>query len=278
MVKKSEICVVDIDMLVKKEKQCDKPNTKIIDFHCESCDKTFGRKYDLQRHNRNFHVTENNVHNCQVCDMQFATKTSLDRHTISIHQNPQHKCKTCEKMFKRKDTLQRHIKNVHNTEYITCKFCKQKLCTREYYERHLKNCLINQVLHQYPGSSKWERFVSKYFVDNNINFQFQHKYPDLKSSNNVRLAYDFYVPEKKLLVEINGKQHYQLTNYTGAKEIFDRNQLHDAMKLEYAQQNDIELLIIDTRKENTMELIHKILATKIEIRSLILSTTTTKHK
>lgn len=197
-----------------------------------------------------------NQFSCEPCNTIFTSSSGLSKHINSIHKPPKHKCNVCQKLFKRSDTLQRHVRNVHNTVYIDCEYCNQTLCDREYYERHIKNCLLNNALHVYPGSSKWERMVSKYLVDNKIQFTFQKKYPDLTSENGIRLSYDFYINDLNLLIEINGKQHYEKTNYKDAKKIFERNLKHDVMKQEYAEEHDIGLMIIDTREFNTMEKIH----------------------
>lgn len=193
---------------------------------------------------------------CETCNSTFSSRSKLQRHIDGVHKQPKHKCNVCQKLFKRSDTLQRHVRNVHNTVYIDCEYCNQTLSDREYYERHIKNCLLNNALHVYPGSSNWERMVSKYLVDNKIHFTFQKKYPDLTSENGIRLSYDFYINDLNLLIEINGKQHYEKTNYKDAKKIFERNLKHDVMKQEYAEEHDIGLMIIDTREFNTMEKIH----------------------
>jgi len=163
-------------------------------------------------------------------------------------------CKKCDKEFSRMDGVKRHIINVHKNNYIFCELCKKDVSIRQYKERHLESCIKKHMLYKYPGSSNWERLVSKYLDTNNIPYKCQYKFEDLKK--NKLLSYDFYIKDKNYLIEINGKQHYEKTNYSNSDAIFKRTQHHDQLKKEYANKHNINLLIIDTRKYNTEEKIH----------------------
>lgn len=65
----------------------------------------------------------------------------------------------------------------------------------------------------------------------------------LKDKNS--LSYDFYIPDKNVLIEYNGIQHYKNISFFYKTEHDWHRQLHhDWMKRKYARKNNIKLLII----------------------------------
>lgn len=61
-------------------------------------------------------------------------------------------------------------------------------------------------------------------------------YADLKSDKNKPLQFDFYLPEKNILIEFDGEQHYKCNRY-----FTKRQALHDYLKNEYSLKNNISL-------------------------------------
>lgn len=265
VVEKTSIPLENIEETVSKIKESSgRKNFLTGNYKCLECNQTFGRIYELNKHKKQVHtLVQQKEFECQHCKKSYYQKYKLTRHIQSSHQQPEHECPTCKNKFKRADTLARHIRNVHNTTYVFCEFCKKKLCDREYYERHLNICVLNKTVNKYPGSSQWERYVSKYLLEKNIEFIFQKKYPDLISKNDVTLSFDFYIPHCQTLIEVNGKQHYELTNYRNAQEIFERTKNHDILKQEYADKNNLQLLVIDTRDYNSMLKLNEFLDTTL---------------
>ena len=77
--------------------------------------------------------------------------------------------------------------------------------------------------------------------------------------NKRKLSYDFYIPNKDLLIEYNGKQHY--INGFGSTTHEWHKQLHrDWLKRKYAKENGINLLVIPYTQFNN---INKILEEKL---------------
>ena len=89
-------------------------------------------------------------------------------------------------------------------------------------------------------SSKGEKIIFSYLKENNIKFETQKTYDDLYDKQ--KLRYDFFIPNKNLLIEFNGQQHYEVIN--DGIEMFEYRQKHDKMKAEYARKNKIKLLVI----------------------------------
>ena len=111
--------------------------------------------------------------------------------------------------------------------------------------------------------SMHERIVNKWLNDNKIVNEYEKYYPDLKDI--LPLSYDFYLPDYNLLIECNGRQHYEPVQFNGktieeAKEDFEIQKRHDKLKEEYAKNNKINLLVISYKEIDDTE---KILSKKL---------------
>lgn len=97
-------------------------------------------------------------------------------------------------------------------------------------------------------SSKGERLIRGVLLNNNISFEFAKSFKNLIDKSPLR--YDFYLPNYRLLIEYQGKQHYQPVNFHGVipKEQqefnYKRQQYHDKLKYNFAVNNDYQLLCI----------------------------------
>ena len=77
----------------------------------------------------------------------------------------------------------------------------------------------------------------------------QHTFPDCKSAKGWKLRFDFYIPSRNALIEVDGNQHYVRTNtwnVTGQQE-------RDAIKNEYCERNGIPLYRIPAAPEDTFQ-------------------------
>lgn len=90
--------------------------------------------------------------------------------------------------------------------------------------------------------SRGELEIKEYLDSINIDYLFQATFDDLKHKR--FLAYDFYIPEKNLLIEYDGLQHFKPIEYFGGEEAFKDRQFKDSLKNEYAKQNNIDLIRI----------------------------------
>lgn len=96
--------------------------------------------------------------------------------------------------------------------------------------------------------SKGEVKIHDWLTKHNIFFEFQKSFPDLYyKSKNGRLKYDFYIPEKNLLIEFDGEYHYNPISFSklisGAEQL-ELTQTRDRLKTEYAEKNGYKLLRI----------------------------------
>jgi very-short-patch-repair endonuclease len=100
----------------------------------------------------------------------------------------------------------------------------------------------------YCKASKGEEKIAKYLTKFGIKFETQKTFKDLKDK--ILLRFDFYIPNKNLLIEYDGIQHFEPVDFGGinneeiVKENFKNQQIRDKMKNEYCKENGIKLLRI----------------------------------
>ena len=96
--------------------------------------------------------------------------------------------------------------------------------------------------------SKGELQIKQFFENNKINYKAQESFPNLVSNKNYCLRYDFSIKDKNDniigLIEFNGKQHYEITDFFGDEQEFKERTENDQRKIEYANKNNIPLLIL----------------------------------
>lgn len=97
--------------------------------------------------------------------------------------------------------------------------------------------------------SMGESLIDKYLTELNINFQREYIFKDCKDKR--PLPFDFVIFDTnnkiKLLIEVNGKQHYEPSFYKeedDAIALLEYTQKHDLIKQEYCKNNNYDLLII----------------------------------
>ena len=91
--------------------------------------------------------------------------------------------------------------------------------------------------------SKGETKIQEILESNNIDFETQKKYDDLRGVKNCMLSYDFYIPSKNTLLEYQGEYH-DGTARNQTDEEYIVQQEHDKRKREYAKEHNIELMEI----------------------------------
>ena len=99
--------------------------------------------------------------------------------------------------------------------------------------------------------SRLEECVVEYFKKqgyiNSIDYECQKTFQDLTGLGGGLLSYDFifYINnEPTYLIECQGQQHYNPIEFFGGKDQFERQQMHDALKKEYAELLGIPLIEI----------------------------------
>ena len=91
------------------------------------------------------------------------------------------------------------------------------------------------------SESRGERMIKKYLIKNNIYYLKEYKIPD----QNNKYRYDFYLPEKNIIIEFHGIQHYMYVPYFHKdKSVFLDKKLRDCIKKDIAQTLGIKYIEI----------------------------------
>lgn len=108
--------------------------------------------------------------------------------------------------------------------------------------------------------SKGEAKILFFLEKNKIGYKHQHWFPDCRSDIGKKqvLKFDFFIPSKNLLIEYNGRQHYNSDSLIrGQHKISEKEfadiRRRDKIKKTYASLNNIKLLVIKYTKINQIE-------------------------
>ena len=101
------------------------------------------------------------------------------------------------------------------------------------------------------NESKGELGIKKYLEKNKIEFTREKTFDNCK--NILKLPFDFHLPEKNLLIEFDGKQHFNSIKYFGGEEGFKKTKANDEIKNCFAKENNINLLRIRYDEINNIE-------------------------
>lgn len=89
------------------------------------------------------------------------------------------------------------------------------------------------------NTSKGEEKIIKILKENKIPFIREKTFKDLK---NGKLRYDFYLPDKDILIEYDGEQHFQqIKRFQKTRYDFLKAQEYDRRKNNYALAHGIKL-------------------------------------
>lgn len=93
------------------------------------------------------------------------------------------------------------------------------------------------------SESKGEKHIAELLTNKNITFIRQKTFEDCKGKFR-KLLFDFYLPEYNILIEYDGRQHFEAFDFFGGDVGLQRVKLHDKIKNEYADKNNIKLIRI----------------------------------
>lgn len=85
-----------------------------------------------------------------------------------------------------------------------------------------------------------EIYIQKFLDNNDIKYDFQKKFDWLKDKT--YLCLDFYLPEYKIGIEIQGRQHFIQNNYFGGEIRFEEDRKRDKLKYDLCKKNGINII------------------------------------
>lgn len=106
------------------------------------------------------------------------------------------------------------------------------------------------------SSSRGEAIIVKILDKYHIVYEYPKKFEDLRVKR--LLHYDFYLPEYNVLIEYQGRQHYESVDYFGGDNKFREQQKHDEMKRRYAKEYGYHLLEISYKYDTLKSIERKI--------------------
>lgn len=93
-----------------------------------------------------------------------------------------------------------------------------------------------------------ERLMFQYLDERNIAYKFQYSPDGLYGVGGGKLSFDFALYTKSnqlILVELDGRQHFEPVAYFGGDEKYERVKFNDAEKDKYCSSNNIVLIRVD---------------------------------
>lgn len=93
--------------------------------------------------------------------------------------------------------------------------------------------------------SNGERIITLYLTENGYNFEAEKRFDDLR--DRYPLRFDFYLPDYKIAIEYDGKQHFEPIAFyetQNAVDEFEGVKRRDAIKEKYCNENGIKLIRI----------------------------------
>lgn len=93
-------------------------------FKCKYCQASFGRRDNMQKHERSIHMGERPFV-CEICSYAFQKKDHKDKHVRTVHLKERpYQCTLCESRFGQKSDLTKHIRTVHQRiKPFRCEHC-----------------------------------------------------------------------------------------------------------------------------------------------------------
>jgi len=134
--------------------------------------------------------------------------------------------------------------NCSNKAWWLCPICENEwfayIFNRNYHNRGCPKC----------SESKGEKQLDLILTQYNISHDSQYTFDDLRGIKGGLLRFDtpiFYDQDKiklRMLIEYDGKQHYEWIEDWMTKEEFETIQIHDELKNQYCKNHNIKLLRI----------------------------------
>lgn len=93
--------------------------------------------------------------------------------------------------------------------------------------------------------SKGETKIAKILQENNVKFYREYCFDDGRySDSNIKMRYDFYLPDYNCCIEYDGEQHFRSVNFFGGEKSFKKRQFKDLEKELYCKEKNIKIIRI----------------------------------
>ncbi|CAF4888739.1 unnamed protein product [Pieris macdunnoughi] len=106
-------------------------------FPCNACNKTYKKKFELNRHIRHHHLQQKSFL-CDKCNAKFFSKRGLVDHMTRHTGSEVCSCDLCGKTFSRLRTLKDHLKIHEDDKRYQCEVCKKTFMQKCSLKSHIK--------------------------------------------------------------------------------------------------------------------------------------------
>ncbi|KAM3957674.1 LOW QUALITY PROTEIN: uncharacterized protein ACR2FA_008387 [Aphomia sociella] len=112
-------------------------NEKPIIYPCNACNKTYKKKFELNRHIKHHHLQQRS-YLCDKCNAKFFSKRGLVDHLAKHAGGEVYACDVCGKVFSRARTLREHLKLHEDEKRYQCEICKKTFMQKCSLKSHVR--------------------------------------------------------------------------------------------------------------------------------------------
>ncbi|MCI3939365.1 hypothetical protein MQX03_19495 [Chryseobacterium aahli] len=188
---------------------------------------------------------------CSDCNNKRANRKSAEDYIVKIKNKLEEAGKN--EFFQFNNLIDRD-KNNRIKFNLICKICE---CPDWSYAHHIKNITCKNCNSK---DSKGEAKIKLFLQLNHIKFEEKKRFDHLR--NKLPLECDFYLPERNLIIEFDGLQHFKPIEFFKGEAKYFKNIENDKIKNEYCRNNCINLLRIPFYEFDACE---QIISESIEI-------------
>lgn len=192
-----------------------------IKFHCTKCDET----YKTKPHN----LLNKRVRGCTRCNGLHRRTIEDVKKEISDMSNGEYK------------VLSEVYNNPHEPIKILHIGCGNRYMVSRANFRRGRRCPL-------CSSSKGEALVREILIEMGEKFYEQVKFEGLRYKE--PLSYDFYLPDREILIEYQGVQHYRPVKHFGGEDAYKKQVEIDNLKRDNASKEDLWLVEIPYTLDN----------------------------
>jgi len=190
---------------------------------------------------------------CTSCNKTFETKPQDLLNGHLGHRCPVHH----ESRNKDPEQFQNELESVNSDiilleKYVSTDkkiFCKCKKCEHKWNGN--PSDLLNG--HGCPccNASRGEKMIHAYAKKHNIEYVPQYSPSECKYK--YKLRFDVYFPQQQIIVEYDGRQHFEPIERWGGEESFRYVQIRDEIKNQYCLENNIKMVRIPYWEYNNID-------------------------
>lgn len=230
-------------------------------------------KHYLSLNYPNYELIDDEYLGCKT-KMRFICHNHLDKgiqyNTIDNIMNNHHICKYCSYDKMRDDRVlseeellslckEKNVVYVGRYTYqheSQIQYICEKHRDKGVQEMSLTHFRNSQIPCSYCNISDGELRIRNYLDNHNIEYETEKIFPNCRYIKPLR--FDFYLPKYNLIIEYDGKQHFEpvvFWNGQNADKQLELNQIRDNIKTQYCKDNKIDLLRITYKEYDSIEIL-----------------------